>query len=1230
MSKELLSRKLPIVNPTPYGFIERPLNAYQKEDSFLDVYKATVQRDFVPIKDATLEHVRFSERAYDPEFDFVKSIQANPFLLQNIKHVAHAKDAEHLAFLESSLRANQDRRDIAEREGLTLTSLAAEALNPINLLFLVPVFGQLGLAARGVKTLGQAGLLGAKQGALGAVAAETIRYPFDQLETPQEALFNIGASTALGGALGVGIPAAFRLYSRTFNGRGQQMAPEFERAEKTFERFQKGSIGDDIDGVSINTLEKADPKIPGVQVKDGTIILNEDRIEQDFLDFEYMNPSLSGGSGLGRNAFDDLNMYADFLIHKESLKIKTPDKYKPPELEELTKVSPEYLKEIQDGIAPEPFEGFLEKLEQKFIRETKKREDTLNQDAIALAADGYGAKPNVFARFNPFAGPALRIARDPDMPQEVKRYMSLLSGNNILALDRNTSGFGTNGVDQQIPKYTAMFRRYYTQLEALWVKDIKDRKVIKANWTGARMEEFLPSPKSMREWEEERFRQYIDEMSGTAISSDDPIQKEFNKTIRDMMRDFLTRSQDEGMLLGIENYDIKLRDLNQKLKQEEKMLDDLVNAKADPKKIKEVEARINSIKNGEDGILAIEDAKLNARPENNYNIPRFYDVIKLRNGKKDKNEYYTGFRQLLIDEFTDYPRTQVFNKKTNKMETVIPDPVKDADTVIENIINENNLPNGSPTRGNRAKHLKRRSLNIPDSKLKDYLILNTSVLQKYAENMGYRIAWNRNFGNQTLDDVLLRIEQAIAQAPNLSAAQKKRKIVAAKQAFVGDHLRILGAHVGDPHTWDNQVAKVATGFAAYTRLAASGITTIGDLANVIAARSTRQMIMDFATEGRKLLDNVADVEEFAEVLAPGPQFVRDQMFADARSGVQPSMADKILHYPDKLFFQTPLLGNDLLLGTAITRRIAAAYNASDIIKISLKIVKGTASKIELQQAGTLGLNKRVATAISKMPFEKSDTGKVYYGNTKNWPTDTKEGRLAHDAYLDAIELATNSQIILAKNFDRPLIVDGVVFVRYHPMMRYLGLTPDKRVSYQGKQYAQIKRGTGFLRMPFQFLNYAFGATSSVLGRSFDPDQERRLQHIAASLAISTLLLQITKPYIFDKDPMDIAARVVDRSGITGVYGDLLYEGIHTWAAVGGDPDLLPFTPKGKQEPINTGDTFLGPAPTLLRDLSFAARDYVDNRSSKNAQELNRQLPRLHIFGFDVDFKLLHDIFAYFD
>ena len=76
--------------------------------------------------------------------------------------------------------------------------------------------------------------------------------------------------------------------------------------------------------------------------------------------------------------------------------------------------------------------------------------------------------------------------------------------------------------------------------------------------------------------------------------------------------------------------------------------------------------------------------------------------------------------------------------------------------------------------------------------------------------------------------------------------------------------------------------------------------------------------------------------------------------------------------------------------------------------------------------------------------------------------------------------------------------------------------------------------------------------------------------------------------------------------------------------------MLPFSPKGKQGPINTADTLLGAAPTLLRDLSLAARDYVDNRSSANARELSRQLPRLHIFGFDVDFKLLHDIAAKFE
>ena len=120
------------------------------------------------------------------------------------------------------------------------------------------------------------------------------------------------------------------------------------------------------------------------------------------------------------------------------------------------------------------------------------------------------------------------------------------------------------------------------------------------------------------------------------------------------------------------------------------------------------------------------------------------------------------------------------------MDRVKFDPVQAADNVIENIINENNLPNGSQPRGNRAKHLKRRVLNIPDSKLKDYLILNTSVLQKYAENMGYRIAWQRNFGSKTLDDVLEDIEKTIDEAPNLTPKQKEKK-----QFLLKKHLLVI-------------------------------------------------------------------------------------------------------------------------------------------------------------------------------------------------------------------------------------------------------------------------------------------------------------------------------------------------------------------------------------------------------------------------------------------------------
>lgn len=1198
-----------IVNPFPYYNADVPVDLSRRNPGWLDTYSATVGTYARPIMDATVEKVQFDHLEFDEEFDIISAIDESPFSQRNAAHLLKAKNREHFDFLLANLEENQERRNVIEDSSF-LPYLVSEALNPLNILFALPAIRVGAQAYLGKESLARAGLVGAQQGLIAGTTAEAIRYPFDPLETPIEATANIVGNTALGGLLGVGVPATFRALFHVLPKRGQQMVPEAARFERTQERFQRGGTGDEVDGIKIVETEMDAPDVPTSEFRDNAVRINIDKVQEEFTDFKYMDRNVSGGSGLGRFAFDDVEMYSDFLIHKQVLQQTSPQNYQPKELKRRKN---------------ETDEKFAQRTEQEKIRVA----DKLNQDAIARAADGYGLKETFYSRINPFAGPSQRVARNPNQPEGVKRYLSLLNGNNIMALKRNTAGFGTNGVEQQIGKFTASATRTYNELERQFVMQTKQREAVQIPILGFKPEEYLSRPKDMREWEREKFTHYLDLDNPGVRSIDTPEQKQFNKTIQDFFGDFLTQAQDEGLLLGIENYDIKLRDLNSQLQRQQRILDELEQANANQVDINRVKEKIQQIKEGPDGIIALQDAKESARPANSYKVPRFYQVSLLKKGKANDDAYYNKFRNLLINEFTENPINFKFNNSTGVMEPYKSNPAAEADEVIANIINENNMAFGFTTRAKNTKHLRRRALNIPDYKLKEFLILDSTILEKYGRSMGYRIAWQRNFGNQTKDDVLNSIERIIEDDASIETKLKPKLITQAKKAFEGDYLRMLGIHTGDPHLWDNQIAKIATDSAAIVRLAGSGITTIGDLANVHAARSSRQYIMGMMSEGRKLIDNVDDLQEFVEVLQPGPQFVRDQLFNDSRSGIEPSFADKLMHYPNQIMFNLPIIGNDLLLGTQVTRKIAATGNINDILKLVEKARTGKLSDLETQQAGTLGLNPRILEILGEMPTQTSESGKVIYANTKEWDLSQPKVRMAYDALIDATEKASNGQILLAKNFDKPLIMDGVLFVKYHPAMKYLGITPDPNVSYQGVKYARIKRGVGFFKMPFQFMNYSFAANTSVVGRSFDPIQERRLQHIAMSLALSALILQIQKPWVWNLSSQDIALRVVDRSGITGVYSDLLYEGIHMFSAAGGDPEQLPFKTKYKVEADEVFDVGLGAAPTLIRDLAKAAYEYTEDQSTSNARELSRQLPRINFFpnfgGGSADFELFHDI-----
>lgn len=1214
--------------------------------SFAQKWRATLERDVAPITMATVERLRFGDDVpVDQSFDFAAAVLQDPFLDAHAHHLAHAKNKDHFDFLANSLRENQERRDILDQSGI-VSSVVAEFLNPVNSLFIFPAVGASVRAATGYARIAQAGAVGAKQGLYAGVATEAIRYPFDQLETKEEAFANIVGSAAFGGVLGAAIPAVAKIALGRIPALRSKLGPEFDRAEKQLEEFQRKGV--DLGEIQIEEVaegagvsvsrrefqpERIDPETGEVvdAVEESVVVkINQERINKEFELEAYTSPETSGGSGLPSRAFEDVEDYKNFLFNKAKVIAE-----REPIEDTLTRYGIELE---QKGIKGK-------KAAKLYEQKRVELEDEVNAFAISDTAQGFGTKVNAFTKYHMLGSPAFNVLRDPDMPEGIKRLIATMTGNNQIALKRNTAGFGTNGLDQQMGQFNAKFRAFAERVEDLWVESTKGRKAFRIKPINFSGEDAIFVKNDKLEWLDSEIDIYLEVRAGANIVLTETQQK-LHREIQGFFKDFLLMSQDEGMLLGKRNYEIEKGNLTKRFVELNKREKDILEREKAQKEITpESEAKVKEeleevrleLRSITDDLEELNDWARSARAVEEYNIPRFYDIVRLTSGERAVRagrdtadaRYYQEFIDILVEE---YEQTPIKYKRDSNGRLVEhkSDPVKDAEATIANIIQQGHEPaffHGSP----RAKHLKARSLNIPDNKIKKFLVKDLSIFGKYAEAQGFNIAWARSFGKKTLDDVLSDIEK-IGKREGLDS----KKIAKAKQAFYGDYLRVTGGGAGAPHRWDNQIARVLSSVSAYTRLPASGITAFGDLANTIAARPFKGMAFDLVTEFKDLQKVIADVDEFAEVLSMNPNLIREQLMADSKTGVQPSLADRLTHYPDKLWFQTPILGNDLLPITSATRHLAAAYNTSDITKLIVKIGEGKkVSAAQKQQLGTLGLNPKVIGNIykemtrvlpdGKTVFQKSDSGRIFFANSRQWDITTKSGRDALAAFSEAIDIATDAQIIMAKNFDKPRIIDGLAFIPYHPVMKIFGMTPDPKASVDGIQYAKVQ--TGLFKFPVQFMNYTFGATNSVVGRAFDPVHERTMKHMAASFATGLALLYIQKPdwWFENKSAMDIAVRAVDRAGMTGIYGDLLFEGIHTATAAGVDPDSLPI--RGKYRPT-TGERFdplFGPAPTQVRDLAKAARDYMNNDSTAHARALNRNLPYLHILGLDLNFKLLHDI-----
>ena len=165
-----------------------------------------------------------------------------------------------------------------------------------------------------------------------------------------------------------------------------------------------------------------------------------------------------------------------------------------------------------------------------------------------------------------------------------------------------------------------------------------------------------------------------------------------------------------------------------------------------------------------------------------------------------------------------------------------------------------------------------------------------------------------------------------------------------------------------------------------------------------------------------------------------------------------------------------------------------------------------------------------------------------------------------------------------------------------------------------------------MTLPFTFMNFAMGANNKILGAVLDPARKYRLQGATALIGLSVLSFQIKDRYWWRKlksdagedwtRSPDLMARIIDHSGLLGIYSDLGYTGLGMVANYAGtDGKQWPISPKyisrDKQDRFMDGITEPFGAPVGLGlNVIRGVNDFMDGNVTEGSREIVNSLPFL--------------------
>lgn len=827
-------------------------------------------------------------------------------------------------------------------------------------------------------------------------------------------------------------------------------------------------------------------------------------------------------------------------------------------------------------------------------------------DDAANLDDGYTAGSGGdfdTTQVNWMGSPSQRAMQRNDLPDEVKEYYALLSYNGAVSTQGARQGRAFQSASQEAQTFIGQFERVNQTMRDLHSQQV--RGIAKAARVGS-----IYNPMSgFDDWANDTIRRYIlsnstdPRLSRLGKDGMTDQQKEAGVLLGDLFKSF----SDDMNYVGLSKNNERLNKIitkNQaeldKVTQKLADLEDSIKKGGGATKKQLVEQnRLDSRQNVLRDRIDFYGSQIDKPLRSNFVFPIFYDK-----GKLALDEPRNALTNIFAD---DYKMQRLANGDDPEGAFV------DAERTLSRIMQEDGdeMENvlRSADKAGRSKHLKQRKTNIDVGKVVDYIHADMEALYTYIDRMGRQIAFANKFGGRNIDEVLEDLDDALMRA---GKNPKERSRLLAD--FYGDYERVMGTLQRSPDRWDNQAAKAAKAWTGWTFLPLAGVSAITDAGSIVMAHGMKDVLAagmaatDTAFTGKVIREG----QMAGELLDITKNVYAREMLNDTVRKVKPNLNERVIQRGNQVMYTA----NGLAPITFAGKTLDQIITNNKFIKLSRKWAEGKISLFDREYLARYGIDEDMAKFIAKAPTEKHDRFDFEFANTDAWDQSTPQAREIIRKYQAALASHANNTIVMGQTFDKPLIVDGVAYLRDNPFFqavrkKFPSQFPiEKRLRTGNENMVRIE--SGVMTLPFTFMNFAFGANNKILGAVRDPNRRYRLQGIAALIGLSYLSLSIKKPdYWFEKrGTPEIMARIIDHSGVLGIYSDLAYTGLNIAGNLGVDTPIPPkFVSPNKDERMM--DAFIEPfgAPAgLAVEYGRALKDFTNGDVSDGADRLKYALP----------------------